>query len=130
MLDKLLKLSKILRSDKGCPWDKERVLADFPPMLIGESEEIKEAIEKKDWNNLKEEIGDVLFNLCLLITIAEEQKLFKAKDLIDHCSDKIIARHTWVFGSDKARTAEEALELWKKNKEKPRITRRARMTRN
>jgi len=118
MLDKLLKLAKKLRSKDGCPWDKERVLADFPEMLIEESEEIKEAIEKEDWDNLKEEIGDVLFNLCLLMQIAEEQKLFKSQDVIDHSADKIITRHSWVFGKDKVKNAEEALRLWKSNKEK------------
>jgi len=117
MLDKLLKLAKTLRDPKeGCPWDKERELEDIPPLLIEESDEIKEAIEKKDWSNLKEEIGDVLFNLCLLMQIAEEQKLFTAEEVTDACHDKIVERHSWVFGDDKAETAEEALELWRKNK--------------
>jgi len=116
MIDKLLKLAKTLRSE--CPWDKKRVLADIPPLLLEESEEIKEAIEKEDWENLKEEIGDVLFNLCLLIQIAEEQKLFSAKDVTDACHDKLVERHTWVFGDDKADTSEEVLKLWKKNKKK------------
>lgn len=118
MLDKLLKLAKKLRSKDGCPWDKERVMADFPPLLIEESEEISEAIEKEDWENLKEEIGDVLFNLCLLMQIAEEEGHFSAKDVIKASSDKIISRHTWVFGKDKAETAEEALKLWKQNKKR------------
>lgn len=118
MIDELLKLAKLLRDpDKGCPWDKDRVLADIPPMLIEESEEIQEAIEKEDWENLKEEVGDVLFNLCLLMQIAEEMGHFTAKDVTDTCEKKLIARHTWVFGDDEATTPEEALALWKKNKE-------------
>lgn len=116
MIDKLLRLAKKLRGPKGCPWDKERVMADFPPLLIEESEEIKEAIAKADWENLQEEIGDVLFNLCLLMQIAEEEGHFTAKDVINSSSEKIISRHTWVFGKDTAKTAEEALRLWKKNK--------------
>lgn len=112
----LLKLAKTLR--KKCPWDKKLTMADVPKLLIEESEEIREAIEKKDWKNLKEEIGDVLFNLCMLMTIAEEKKHFKADDVLKSCHDKIVERHTWVFGNDKAKTPEEALELWKKNKKK------------
>ena len=117
MIDELLKLAKILRDpDKGCPWDRERVLADFPKLLIEETEEIREAINKSDWTNLKEEIGDVLFNLCLLMQVAEEDGHFTSKEVTDAIEQKIISRHTWVFGKDKASTPEEALALWKKNK--------------
>ena len=118
MLNKLLLLAKILRSENGCPWDKKQSLADYPARLIEESEEIKEAISQEDWSNLEEEIGDVLFNLCMLMQIAEENKLFTAKKVIDTCHDKIVKRHSWVFGDDKANSAEEALELWNKNKKK------------
>jgi len=115
-MQNLLTLAKTLR--KKCPWDKKLKMSDIPKLLIEESEEIREAIGKKDWENLKEEIGDVLFNLCLLITIAEERKLFSAKDLLQASHDKIVERHTWVFGKDKVKTAEEALALWNKNKKK------------
>lgn len=118
MLKELLKLAKTLRGPNGCPWDKKQKLKNIPPMIQEEAEEILEAIQKKDWENMKEEIGDVLFNLCLLIQMAEEKKYFKAKDVIDAIEKKIISRHTWVFGKDKASTAEEALALWKKNKTK------------
>ena len=118
MISQLLELARTLR--KKCPWDKKLKMADIPKLLIEESEEIREAIEKKDWKNLKEEIGDVLFNLCLLMTIAEEKKHFKAKDVLISCHDKIVERHTWVFGKDKAKTAEEVLKLWKQNKRKNR----------
>lgn len=116
MLKNLLKLARKLRSKTGCPWDQKQTMKKIPPMLIEESQEIAEAIQKKDWKNLKEEIGDVLFNLCLLIIMAEEKKLFTAPEVINACDKKIRTRHTWVFGKDKARTAAEALKLWKKNK--------------
>lgn len=120
MLTPLLKLAKTLR--KECPWDKKQKMKNIPPMLIEETQEILEAIEKKDWENLKEEIGDVLFNLCLLIRMAEEKKHFSAKEVIDAIEEKIIARHTWVFGKDKASTPEEALKLWQKNKQRKKIS--------
>lgn len=114
MLDPLLQLAKKLR--KECPWDKKQTLKTIPPMLIEETQEMIEAIEKKDWENMKEEIGDVLFNLCLLMQMAEEKKHFTAQEVMDAIEEKIIFRHTWVFGGDKATTAEEALKIWNKNK--------------
>ncbi|MDP2691902.1 MAG: MazG nucleotide pyrophosphohydrolase domain-containing protein [bacterium] len=117
-MNKLLALAKTLRGKNGCPWDKSITLADIPKNLIEESEEIREAIEKEDWENLKEEIGDLLFNLCLMMTIAEEKGHFKPEDIITHNAKKITERHTWVFGEDKANTPEEAIALWNKNKAK------------
>jgi len=113
-MEKLLKIAKKLR--KECPWDKKQTMKTIPPMLIEEVQEIIQAVEKKDWQNMKEEIGDVLFNLCLLIQMGEEKKYFTAKEVVDSAEEKIISRHTWVFGEDKATTAEEALSIWKKNK--------------
>ncbi len=120
MLSKLLKLSKKLRSPTGCPWDRKQRMKDIPPQLIEESEEIAQAIAKKDWENLKEEIGDVLVNLSRLMVIAEEKKLFTPKEIIKTAAKKVVDRHTWVFGNDKAKTPEEVLKLWKKNKAKER----------
>ncbi len=112
----LLTLAKTLR--KKCPWDKNLKMSDIPKLLKEESEEIQEAIAKKDWPNLQEEIGDVLFNLVMLMTLAEEKKHFTAEEVLKLCHEKIVARHTWVFGEDKAKTPEEAVKLWKKNKKK------------
>lgn len=116
MLSSLFSIAKKLR--KECPWDKKQTLEDYPQRLLEESEEIKEAIEKKDWSNLEEEVGDVLFNLIMMMEIADEKGLFTAGDVLKRCEEKIIERHTWVFGEDKAATPEEALALWKKNKKK------------
>jgi uncharacterized protein YabN with tetrapyrrole methylase and pyrophosphatase domain len=118
MLTPLLQLAKKLR--KECPWDKKQTMKTIPPMIMEEAQEILQAVEKKDWENMKEEIGDVLFNLCLLIQMGEEKKYFKAQDVMDAIEEKIISRHTWVFGKDKATTAEEALAIWNKNKKKER----------
>ncbi len=116
MFTSLQVIAKTLR--QLCPWDKKQTLGKYPDRLLEESEEIREAIEKKDWENLKEEIGDVLFNLVMMMEIAEEKGYFTADEVLKSCHDKIINRHTWVFGEDKANTPEEALALWKKNKAK------------
>lgn len=115
---KLTKLAKKLRSDTGCPWDRSRKLDDMAKYLEEECDEAIAAIHKKDYENLKEELGDLLFSIVLTIQIAEEEKLFDAKGVLEDIAKKIISRHTWVFGKDKARTPEEALEMWKRNKER------------
>lgn len=79
---------------------------------------MQEAIQKEDYENLKEELGDVIFNIVMMVNIAEEKKLFTMKEVLDDIAKKIIERHTWVFGDDKVETAEEALKKWKENKAK------------
>ncbi|MGE3278517.1 MAG: MazG nucleotide pyrophosphohydrolase domain-containing protein [Candidatus Altimarinota bacterium] len=116
MLTPLLQLAKKLRQE--CPWDKELTLEKIPPMLIEEAQELLQEIKKEDWPAMKAEVGDVLFNLLMLITIAEEKGHFTAEEVVAACEEKIISRHTWVFGGDKATTPEEALALWKENKKK------------
>ncbi len=116
MIDKLLELAKTLRSDMGCPWDRKQTLNKYPKRLLEESQEIAEALENKDMENLKEEIGDVLFNLCMMMQIAEEEGHFTADEVVQSCAQKIESRHSWVFGEDKAETPEEALQLWELNK--------------
>lgn len=81
-----------------------------------EAKEIQEAFEKRDWKNLKEELGDVLFNIVLTAQIAEEEGKFTINDVLKEIDEKIRSRHTWVFGKDKAKTPEEALNMWRKNK--------------
>lgn len=87
-----------------------------------EADEVKQALEKKDYMNLREELGDILFNIVLMGVIAEEEGRFTLKEIFDEVKEKIISRHTWVFGEDKGRvnTAEEAIKKWKKNKIKER----------
>jgi len=114
----LYSIAKQLRSDKGCPWDKSRKISDLVSDFAEEAEEIKQAVQNEDNDNLKEEIGDTLFTLILMSIIAEEEGLFDWNQVCDGIKEKLISRHTWVFGDDTADTAEEALALWKKNKEK------------
>ena len=112
----LIKLAKRLRSPTGCPWDRSRTIEDMAENIEEEAKEIQEAFNKRDWKNLKEELGDVMFNIVLTSQIAEEQGKFTIKDVINDIDKKIRSRHTWVFGKDKARTPEEALAMWRKNK--------------
>lgn len=113
----LLEISAKLRGEGGCPWDRKQTLQSMRPMVLEEAQEVVEALDKDDMENLEEEIGDLLFCLIMMAQIAHEDKKFNMGTVLEKITEKIISRHTWVFGSDKAETAEEALALWKKNKE-------------
>jgi len=114
----LLKLAEILRSEKGCPWDREQTIASMLEFIESEVHEVRVAIENGDHENLREELGDVMFQLIMVAQIAKENGYFDIDDVIKDIDIKIRDRHTWVFGDDKVETAEEAIALWRKNKAK------------
>ena len=114
----LLKLAEILRSEKGCPWDREQTIASMLEFIESEVHEVRIAIENGDHENLREELGDVMFQLIMVAQIAKENGYFDIDDVIKDIDIKIRERHTWVFGDDKVDTAEEAIALWRKNKAK------------
>ncbi|OGJ42358.1 nucleotide pyrophosphohydrolase [Candidatus Peregrinibacteria bacterium RIFCSPLOWO2_01_FULL_39_12] len=112
----ICKLAEKLRSGTGCPWDRAQTIETMLDCLKNETSEVAEAVLKKDYRNLKEELGDVLFQIVMIAQIAKEQKHFKIDDVIKDIDKKIRSRHTWVFGEDKAKTPEEAVAMWKRNK--------------
>lgn len=117
-MKKLLQLAKTLRSEKGCPWDRKQTIDTMIKYLHDELNELEEAVKKRDFDNIEEEVGDILFSMVLLVEIASEESKVNFHNVLNKIEEKIISRHTWVFGDDKATTAEEALTLWRKNKAK------------
>lgn len=87
-----------LRSDHGCPWDKAQTHESMISCLRNECEEVVEAIEQKDPENLCEELGDVLLQVLLHAQIAKEEGLFTMDDVINGLAEKMIRRHPHVFG--------------------------------
>lgn len=114
----LCELAAKLRSDTGCPWDREQTIASMLKHIEEEAGEVCQAIENGDHKNLREELGDVLFQVVMIAQIAKENGYFDMDHVLADIADKIVSRHTWVFGKDKAKTPEEALALWQRNKEK------------
>jgi len=114
----LLQVAKKLRGENGCPWDREQTIESMLKYVEEEVEEVKQAVENEDDENLREELGDVLFQLVMIAQIASEKGSFKMEDVIEDIYTKIVSRHTWVFGEDTASTPEEAMKIWKENKEK------------
>jgi uncharacterized protein YabN with tetrapyrrole methylase and pyrophosphatase domain len=114
----LVEIAAKLRSENGCPWDKEQTLESLAPKVLEEAQELLEGVEKKDITNIEEELGDVLFTLIMMSQIAKEEGKFTLEGAMEKVAQKFISRHTWVFGEDTASTPEEAVALWNKNKKK------------
>jgi len=101
-----------LRSEHGCPWDKEQTHESLKVCLVEESEEVLQAVDSHDMYNLCEELGDVLLQVMLHSQIAAENDNFTIDDVIDGICEKMIRRHPHVFGDVKVNTPEESLALW------------------
>ncbi|MBM3309597.1 MAG: nucleotide pyrophosphohydrolase [Candidatus Altiarchaeales archaeon] len=119
-LEDLVGLMAHMRSERGCPWDRKQKFKDFLKHLKDESDEVLQAIKKEDYENLREELGDLLWNIVFLCQMAKEQKRFDIYDVMSEVKDKIVRRHPHVFGKVKANTPEEVMVHYRrvKNKEK------------
>lgn len=119
LFDDLVETFAILRGPNGCPWDKKQTHESLIKNMREESEEFIAAIEKKDVENMKEELGDVLLQVLLHAQIAKEEGLFSIEDVMQGLYDKLHRRHPHVFGDHaKAASPEEALAVWKAMKQK------------
>ncbi len=116
--NELKEIVAILRSPNGCSWDREQTFDSMKDCLTNESAEVISAIDKGDYENLKEELGDVLLQVLLNAEIAKEMGLFTFDDVVQTLSEKLIRRHPHVFGDIKPpETPEEALALWRSVKQ-------------
>lgn len=101
-----------LRSEEGCPWDREQTFGSLKKCLAEEAEEVYAAVDNHDMENLCEELGDVLFQVMLISQIAAEQESFTMDDVIDGLCRKMVRRHPHVFGNVKINSVEEGTALW------------------
>ena len=109
----LLEVMRRLRDrETGCPWDREQTFASIAPYTIEESYEVADAIQRGDMRDLKEELGDLLFQVVFHARLAEEQGLFDFGDVAQGVADKLTRRHPHVFGDVSHRTAEEQTAAW------------------
>ncbi|AYD41281.1 nucleoside triphosphate pyrophosphohydrolase [Clostridium fermenticellae] len=114
----LLDITEILRSEKGCPWDREQTHESLKRYLIEESYEVLEAIDDKNIEELVEELGDVLFQVVFHAQIGSEDGLFDIGDVLKNLCTKMINRHPHVFGNTHADTSDEVIENWDEIKRK------------
>ena len=111
---KFVEIVKRLR--KECPWDREQTLDSIKASSIEEVYEVVDAIEKRNYNELKLELADLLLHVVLYSIIAEEQKLFSLAEVIEGGMEKLIRRHPHVFGDEKITDSEAVKRNWEKLK--------------
>lgn len=119
--ENLVNIMKELRGEKGCAWDKQQSFETIKKCMLDELDEVTKAIENKNYENLKEELGDLLFNIIFISQIAEEKSLFDIKDVMEHIKDKIIRRHPHVFGNEKIDDPKKILKRWNEIKKQEKI---------
>ena len=96
----------------GCPWDKEQDFKSIASCAIEESYEVADAIEREDFEDLKAELGDLLFQIVFHSEMAKEKDLFTIEDVIDELNSKLIRRHPHVFNDGNAKDAKDSLKIW------------------
>ena len=101
-----------LRAPGGCPWDQKQTHESLKGCLLEESQEVLDAIDNKDDDNLCEELGDVLLQVVMHAQIAAEEGRFTMDDVVQGVSEKMVRRHPHVFGGIKVDSVEEGLDLW------------------
>lgn len=118
IFDEFVETIATLRAPGGCPWDQEQTHESMKKCLMDEAEEVLEAIDSKDDDNLCEELGDLLLQVVMHAQIAAEEGRFTIEDVIRGVNDKMIRRHPHVFGDVKVDSLEDQLKLWEEIKAK------------
>lgn len=117
-LNRLVALMARLRGPDGCPWDRKQTTDSLKPFLVEECFEVVDALEEGDPAKVKEELGDLLFQIIFHARIAEERGEFSISDVIGANIEKMTRRHPHVFGDEKLSTDKEVLANWEEIKKK------------
>lgn len=117
-------MARLRDPERGCPWDKQQRFATIAPYTIEEAYEVADAIARADMPALKEELGDLLFQVAFHARMAEEEGAFDFADVASALAAKMIARHPHVFGEGVERTAEEQTRAWETLKAEERANKR------
>jgi len=110
--ERLVSIMARLRAPGGCPWDREQNFDTIKPYLLEETYEVLDAIDKRDWPGLAEELGDLLLQAVFFAQMASEEGRFNIDDSIDAISEKLVRRHPHVFGDANAKTADDVKRRW------------------
>ncbi|MGH9531268.1 MAG: nucleoside triphosphate pyrophosphohydrolase [Terriglobales bacterium] len=101
-----------LRAPGGCPWDREQTFDSIKPYTLEETYEVLEAIDNRDWQELRGELGDLLLQVLFYAQMAKEDGTFTIDDVLDRLSEKLVGRHPHVFGDVQADTPADVLRNW------------------
>ncbi|PLV62859.1 nucleoside triphosphate pyrophosphohydrolase [Erwinia sp. B116] len=120
-LDRLLGIMKTLRDpEHGCPWDREQTFATIAPYTLEETYEVIDAINRADFDDLRGELGDLLFQVVFYAQMAQEQGRFDFNDICTAISDKLERRHPHIFADATAASSAEVLVNWEQIKSEER----------
>ena len=119
----LVRIMALLRAPGGCPWDRKQTFDSIKSYLLEETYEVLGAIDKRDWNNLTEELGDLLLQPVFLAEMAAEQQLFTITDCLQAINEKLVRRHPHVFGDGVADTADDVKQRWDEIKQQEKAER-------
>lgn len=111
-LEGLLDLIRTLRSPRGCPWDRVQTDRDLGRYLLSEAYEVLDAVDETSPDHIREELGDLLFQILFLVVLAEERGEFAMADVVRGVAEKMVRRHPHVFGDGKASNAAEVKLRW------------------
>lgn len=114
-------LDSLLAQRKKCPWAKSRGIEQQLPELESEIQELKQAMASNDLENMREEYGDILWDVLFIGIIAEEKGLFSMKGAIQEAHAKLKRRKPWVFGNEKVKTPEDAVKRWNEIKKEEKL---------
>ena len=120
-----------LRSEEGCPWDRDQTAGSLRRYLLEETQETLEAIDSNNPDHIKEELGDLLYLIVLLSQIHQEKNLFNISEVIDEISQKMVRRHPHVFEDKTFGSAKELRDQWleiKRNENRLRIKHKKKLT--
>ncbi|HUB79136.1 MAG TPA: nucleoside triphosphate pyrophosphohydrolase [Bryobacteraceae bacterium] len=109
---KLVELMARLRAPGGCPWDREQTFDSIKPYTLEETYEVLDAIDRREWGELAEELGDFVLQAVFYAQMASEEKLFRIEDALDAINSKLVRRHPHVFGEQTAETAGDVKRIW------------------
>jgi MazG family protein len=109
---RLVDLMARLRAPGGCPWDREQTFDSIKPYTLEETYEVLDAIDRRDWPDLAEELGDFLLQAVFYAQMASEKDLFRIENALDAINDKLVRRHPHVFGNDSAADAGDVKRIW------------------
>lgn len=120
-MDQLLAVMRRLRDPKGgCAWDLEQTMRSIVPHTLEEAYEVADAIERDDPQAVRDELGDLLYQVVFLARIAEESGQFNFDDVAGAIADKLVRRHPHVFGAEQQLTAEQQTQAWEGYKQSER----------
>lgn len=114
--DRLIEIMSILRGEGGCPWDREQTHRSLRPYLLEETYEVLDKIDNEQYDQLVDELGDLLLQIVFHAQLANENNNFNMQDVVRRINEKLIRRHPHIFGDATAETPEDVKHRWEEIK--------------